>query len=255
MREASSDAAALLQVRGVSKTYPGSPTPAVTNMTLGVGPGEIVGLLGPNGAGKTTAIAMMSGLLPPDSGSVSLKGFDLFRESRRAKRHFGLVPQHLALYPALTGRENLAYFGKLHGLRGNRLGERVAACVEVAGLDRQADRRVETYSGGMKRRLNLAAALLHEPALLFLDEPSVGIDAQSRGLIFEKLAALRSQGTGMIYTTHYMEEAEQLCTRVAVMDSGGIIAEGTVTELLERHPDCANLGELFLALTGKALRD
>jgi ABC-2 type transport system ATP-binding protein len=166
-----------------------------------------------------------------------------------------LVPQDIALYPALTAHENLAFFGRIYGLSGSRLEKRIAEVLELVCLEEKAHQPVHTYSGGMKRRANLAVGLLHRPQLLYLDEPTVGIDAQSRFLILERLATLRDAGITMLYTTHYMEEAQKLCDRIAIMDEGQIIAEGTPDALLARRPECTNLGELFLALTGKDLRE
>ena len=168
---------------------------------------------------------------------------------------FGLAPQEIALYPDLSARENLRYFGRLYGLTGRTLNSRIEHCLTLVGLLENADIRIAAYSGGMKRRANLAAAILHAPRLLVLDEPTVGIDAQSRNLILENLRGLRDAGTTILYTTHYMEEAEQLCSRVAVMDRGRIIATGTPAELISQVEGCTNLEGLFLHLTGKQLRD
>lgn len=245
----------MLSAIDLRKTYRESDHPALDGVDLSVREGEILGLLGPNGAGKTTAISVMSGLLRPDAGTVLIQGVDLFRQSHRAKKKFGLVPQEIALYPNLTARENLKYFGRLCGLGGDMLQTRIEECLEMTGLESRADRRIGTFSGGMKRRANLAAGILHSPRLLFLDEPTVGIDAQSRNMILEKLSLLRDQGMGMLYTTHYMEEAEFLCSRVAIIDEGRIMDQGPPRELLDRHSECRNLGELFLHLTGKRLRD
>ena len=178
-----------------------------------------------------------------------------FKKTRLAKKHFGLVPQEIALYPNLTCRENLSFFGRMAGLKGRKLKDRADECIELVGLTTSADKRVATYSGGMRRRANIAAGILHDPDLLFLDEPTVGIDAQSRNMILEMLNRFKKQGTGMIYTTHYMEEAQALCSRVAVIDQGNIIIQGPPSELVARHPGCVDLGGLFLLLTGKQLRD
>lgn len=245
----------LLLAEGLRKTYRESDSPALDGVDLSLREGDIFGLLGPNGAGKTTAISVMSGLLRPDVGTVLIQGVNLFKYSHQGKKKIGLVPQDIALYPNLTARENLKYFGRLCGLGGKMLIQRVEECLELVGLDSRADRRIRTFSGGMKRRANLAAGILHSPRLLFLDEPTVGIDAQSRNMILEKLSLLRDQGMGMLYTTHYMEEAEFLCSRVAIIDEGRIMDQGSPRELLDRHSECRNLGELFLHLTGKRLRD
>lgn len=244
-----------LTVTDLVKVYPKAAQPALQNFNLAVGSGEIYGLLGPNGAGKTTAISIMTAGLLPTSGRVEIYGWDVVRHRRQARRLIGLVPQDIALYAELTARENLSFFGRLYGLKGSELGDRIAETLQLVGLTGKADQAVSRYSGGMKRRVNLAAGILHAPRLVFLDEPTVGIDAQSRNLILEKLLILKDGGTTMIYTTHYMEEAQQLCTRAAVMDEGRVIEEGSPESLIHKHPDCGNLGELFLKLTGKHLRD
>ena len=244
-----------LVVQDLVKIYKGASSPALSGLNFSVRTGEIFGLLGPNGAGKTTAISILSTLLRPTRGSVSICGIDALKHPGRVKGLIGLVPQNIALYAALTARENLRYFGKICGLKGNALNDRVQACLELAGLENRADQRVSTYSGGMKRRANLAVGILNNPRLLFLDEPTVGIDAQSRNMILEKLSLLKNNGTTLIYTTHYMDEAEQLCERIAIMDEGHIIAEGSPKVLINRPPGHAGLGDLFLALTGKKLRD
>jgi len=245
----------VLRVRQLVKSYPGATRPAVKGLDFTVRPGEIFGLLGPNGAGKTTAILVICALLPPTSGSVAVCGHDVVHGSGAVRKLLGLAPQELALYPRLTARENLRYFGRLYGLSGKSLEQRIVECLEKVGLRENADQRIDKYSGGMKRRANLAAAIIHHPRLLILDEPTVGIDPQSRNLILKNLADFQSQGMTILYTTHYMEEAEQLCDRVGVMDNGRIIACGSTDELLSQHPGSANLEELFLHLTGKHLRD
>lgn len=244
-----------LVAQDLEKSYPAAEKPAIDDLSLSVHAGEIFGLLGPNGAGKTTAISVMTGLLRPDAGAVHICGIDLFKRSKAARKLFGLVPQEIALYPNLTARENLRYFGRLYGLKGKQLKERVAESLSIVGLSDRAHQRIRTFSGGMKRRANLSAGLLHSPRLLFLDEPTVGIDAQSRNMILERLLEMREKGVAMIYTTHYMEEAQTLCSRIAVMDQGRIVAHGSPADLLRGYPECRDLGALFLHLTGKRLRD
>ena len=244
-----------LIVKGLVKIYKGSSDPALSGLDISVNTGEIFGLLGPNGAGKTTAISIMSTLLRPTSGRVTICGIDAIKQPNQIKKLIGLVPQDIALYANLTVRENLSYFGRICGLKGQKLKDRIAECLEMVGLRKKADQLIFKFSGGMKRRANLAAGILHKPRILFLDEPTVGIDAQSRNMILEKLSLLKENGTTMIYTTHYMDEAEELCNRVAIIDEGHIIAKGTPKQLINQPPGHTGLKDLFLALTGKRLRD
>jgi ABC-2 type transport system ATP-binding protein len=205
---------------------------AVDDVGFHISPGERYGLLGPNGAGKTTTISMICGLLRPDAGEVIVAGNRMDRGATDAKAAIGYVPQEIALYPDLTGRENLRFFARLYGLTGARRDERVEACLELVGLADRADDRVDKYSGGMQRRLNIAAGLLHQPRLLVLDEPTVGVDPQSRNAILESVEALGTAGLAVLYTTHYMEEAQRLCDRIGILDEGKLIAEGTREELV-----------------------
>jgi len=221
-----------LALEGVRKRYGG--LVAVDGLSLEVRRGEILGLLGPNGAGKTTTVGLATGLLAPDEGRVEIAGAGP-PSSPAARRRLGVAPQSLALYESLTGRENLAFFGEVQGLGGQALRERVEAALAFVGLADRADERVAGYSGGMKRRLNLAAAVVHDPDVVLLDEPTVGVDPQSRGLVFENVLALRERGRAIVYTTHYMEEAERLCDRVAIVDHGRLLALGTVGSLLAAH--------------------
>jgi len=205
---------------------------AVRGISLRVARGEVFGLLGPNGAGKTTTISMLTGLLEPTSGSVTVDGLDLKTHTNQVKAKLGLVPQELALYPTLSARQNLNFFGRIYGLRGKELRQRVDEVLHMIGLADRADDAIEDYSGGMKRRVNIGAGLLHKPEVLFLDEPTVGVDPQSRNAIFESVEALNRAGMSVIYTTHYMEEAQRLCHRVAIVDEGELIALDTPTALI-----------------------
>jgi ABC-2 type transport system ATP-binding protein len=205
---------------------------AVQDVNLAIQEGEILGLLGPNGAGKTTIISMITGLLDPTSGTITVDGLDLQTDTNAVKAKLGLVPQELALYPTLSARDNLDFFGSIYGLGGKELRERVDAMLEMVQLTERADEAIETYSGGMKRRVNIAAGLLHQPKVLLLDEPTVGVDPQSRNAIFEGVEALNRAGMTVIYTTHYMEEAQRLCHRVAIIDEGQIIALDTPAALI-----------------------
>ena len=206
----------------------------VDGVGFSIAEGETFGLLGPNGAGKTTTISMLCGLLVPDAGQVHVAGTPLTAGAVEAKAAIGLVPQDIALYPDLSARENLAFFGRLQGMAKGRLTRRIAEVLDTVGLADRADDRVESYSGGMKRRANIAAGLLHEPKLLVLDEPTVGVDPQSRNAILESIEVLGGHGLSVLYTTHYMEEAERLCDRVGIIDEGRLVAEGTRRELLQR---------------------
>ena len=280
--------APVLALAGLGKDY--GERKAVAGVDLEIEAGTIVGLLGPNGAGKTTTISMASGVVTPTRGTAKVDGHDVWKAPKLAKRQLGLVPQELALYDELSARQNLRYFGQLYGLDGTQLAERLDWALGVAGLADRASEPVSQYSGGMKRRLNLAAGVLHKPKLLVLDEPTVGVDPQSRNHIFETVKALRAEGMTVLYTSHYMEEVEALCDRVAIMDHGVLVAQGTIDELVATHggrgleieiegdveaartaafaaiegtgatikaisSKRGNLEGVFLALTGKALRD
>jgi ABC-2 type transport system ATP-binding protein len=196
--------------------------------------GELFGLLGPNGAGKTTTISMLCGLLEADAGEVTLAGARLADAPTAVKAGIGYVPQEIALYPDLSARENLTFFGRLYGMGGRELSARVGEVLELVELADRAEERIDTYSGGMKRRINIAAGLLHRPKLLVLDEPTVGVDPQSRNAILERVAQLNREGMALLYTSHYMEEVERLCDRIGIMDGGRMIAEGSRRELVDR---------------------
>ena len=228
----------MLTLTNVRKSF--GKTVAVDGLSLSVRKGELFGLLGPNGAGKSTSVSLAVGLLAPDAGTVSIEGHGNPAEPA-VRARIGVAPQALALYDLLSAEENLRFFGEIYGLAGATLATRVAWCLDFVGLtDRKAD-AAGTYSGGMKRRLNLAAALVHDPELLLLDEPTVGVDPQSRNKIFENIEALHAEGRTIIYTTHYMEEAVRLCQRVAIVDAGKLLALGTVAELLQKHGGPATL--------------
>ncbi len=207
---------------------------AVNGVSFSVQPGEIFSLLGPNGAGKSTTISMLSGLLEPQQGEVRLMGRSLKTDAEAARSQLGVVPQDIALYPDLSARENLEFWGRMYGLRGPALKRRVDAVIETIGLNGRQRQRVATYSGGMKRRVNIGAALLHEPAIVIMDEPTVGIDPQSRRHILDHVKALHDAGLTVLYTTHYMEEAAELSDRIAIMDQGRVIAHGTHAALIDQ---------------------
>ncbi len=245
----------IIEIKKLSKTYKGTNEPAVKSISLDIYPQEIFGLLGPNGAGKTTTISILCGLFPPTEGNVSIDGLDIRSNLDQIKQLIGVVPQDIALYPTLTARENLTFYGNMYGLRGKELRNQISDFLYVFGLEKFANRLIGKYSGGMKRRVNLIAGLLHHPKIIFLDEPTVGIDVQSRILILNYLKEINKSGTTIIYTSHYMEEAEHLCTRVAIMDQGKIISIGKPSDLLATNPEFKNLENVFIHLTGKDLRD
>jgi len=226
----------LLEVRDLNKSF--GTTRALNRVSLRIEEGEIFGLLGPNGAGKTTFLSIISGLLPADGGSVLLLGQPL----RRDRKHLlGIVPQDLAIYNELTARENLRFFGQLYGLGGPKLECRIEDILKAIGLLERADQRADTFSGGMKRRLNLGVALVHGPRLLLLDEPTTGVDPQSRNHIFEEVRRLNGQGLTILYTSHYMEEVQALCSRVGIFDQGNLIACDTLPNLLRQLPGVIRL--------------
>jgi ABC-2 type transport system ATP-binding protein len=281
----------MLRLSGVRKSF--GPVVAVEGLSLEIVRGEVFGLLGPNGAGKTTTIRMAVGQLRPDAGTVDLDGRGSPTDPA-VRQQIGVAPQTLALYDELSGEENLTFFGRLYGLRGGALKQRVTHLLAFVGLTERRRHRVSTYSGGMKRRLNLAVALVHEPALVLLDEPTAGVDPQSRSAIFDLVRTLQGEGRTVVYTTHYMEEAQRLCDRVGIMDHGRLLALDTVAKLiamhgrrstvvteradgaqrietadpktelagllqdpsvLRAHVEQADLESVFLALTGRSLRD
>jgi ABC-2 type transport system ATP-binding protein len=219
----------LLQVENLEKSY-GS-TRAVAGISFRISSGQIYGLLGPNGAGKTTTISCISGLLRPEAGRIVVDGLDLAAEPIQVKSRLGIVPQETAVYPTLSAYENVTYFGSLHGLSGGELSRRARTVLDQVGLSADSKQASRKFSGGMKRRLNLAIGLVHQPRLLLLDEPTVGIDPQARINILDVVRAIQKEGTAILYTTHYLEEAETLCSVIGIMDHGKVLAEGTVEEL------------------------
>lgn len=222
---------ALLKVENLHKSF-GS-TKAVDGISFEVNRGEVFGLLGPNGAGKSTTISIISTLILPTGGEVFYKGESILKAPDFLRRNLGVVPQDIALYPTLTGYENLRFWGNMYGLKGTELKKRINEVSEIVGIKGRLKDRVDKYSGGMKRRLNIGAALLHNPELLIMDEPTVGIDPQTRNHILDTVLELNRQGITIIYTSHYMEEVEYLCSRICIMDSGRIIASGTQEKLVE----------------------
>jgi len=249
----------MLEARGLCKSY--GARAVVADLSLNVGAGEIVGLLGPNGAGKSTTVAMLCGLVDADRGEVFIGSgasrLSLDDDAHAAKRRIGVVPQELSIYEDLGAAANLELFGALYGLTGALLSERVEAALALVGLSDRARDKPQSFSGGMKRRLNIAGALVHDPDVLIFDEPTVGVDPQSRNAIFDNLETLRDRGKALLYTTHYMEEAERLCDRVVIMDHGRVVASDTLAGLYKRLPAVATLelevdGAVDLAALGAA---
>lgn len=237
----------------ISKSYPGSERPALDNVSLSIQQGDIVGILGPNGAGKTTLISIICGLIRADSGKVFVMGEP--NSSPQTKYTLGVVPQEYALYFDMTPQENLWYFGKMWGISGKLLQERIDMLLQVLGLENVKNKKLKTFSGGMKRRINLAASILNNPEVLILDEPTVGVDVQSRAAIIDYLKKLnREQGTTIIYTSHLLAEAQELCNQVQIIEQGKLLETGSPDELIQKYK-ATNLEEVFLKLTGKTIRN
>jgi ABC-2 type transport system ATP-binding protein len=244
-----------LVVRDLHKSF--KDQKAVDGVSFNIAKGEIFGLLGPNGAGKTTTIRMLSTVLPADSGEITIGGHSVRKEAGAVRALIGVCPQELALYEDLSALDNMVFFGRMTGLNGGQAREQAMTNLKLMGLVERARGKVAKYSGGMKRRINLAIALMGNPQLLFLDEPTVGIDPQSRNNIYENIRRLQQNGMTILYTTHYMEEADRLCNRVAIMDGGRIISMDTPRQLKAQigPPDQVTLEDVFLKLTGRSLRD
>lgn len=245
----------VLDIQNLTKTYKGKIDPAVDNISFQVFEGEIFGLLGPNGAGKTTTISVLCSLLKPTSGNINIVGLDLNLHLNQIKTKIGVVGQDIALYEKLTAYENLKYFGSIYNIDENNLEKNITTYLHRLGLDAYKNQQIRRFSGGMKRRINLIAGVLHNPQLLFLDEPTVGVDVQTRNVIREFLVELKENGTTIVYTSHLMDDAQKLCDRVCIIDQGKIIASGSPSELIDLHADCGELEEVFLKLTGRNLRD
>lgn len=245
----------IIEVSNLSKQFRGTGFYSVDHLSLQIRRNEIYGILGPNGAGKTTLISMMCGYLKPTGGKIKINGLNLSSNLKKIQQIIGVVPQEYALYGTLTARENLIYFGAMYGLKGKELFDKINYALERLGLDKFADKKIETFSGGMKRRVNLIAGILHQPELLFLDEPTVGVDVQSRTAIIDYLKELNGQGMSIIYTSHHLTEAEDLCSSIAIVDHGKILVEGRPSELTATTGLSGGLEGIFVELTGKGLRD
>ncbi len=244
-----------IHISQLSKKYKDTDFYSVEKLDLIINKKEIFGLLGPNGAGKTTLISMLSGLIKPTSGSISINNLNFKSNKKKIQNLIGVVPQEYALYPTLTAYENLHYFGAMYGIKASELKTKINFSLKSLGLEAFAHKKINTFSGGMKRRVNLIAGILHEPKILFLDEPTVGVDVQSKNVIMQHLAKLNKQGTTIIYTSHHMKEAEEFCTRVAIIDRGKIIAIGAPLELITSVNKAKRLEDVYLHLTGEELRD
>lgn len=245
----------IIHIENISKFYKDADEPTLKGVSLDIFAGDIYGLLGPNGAGKTTLISILCGIIPPNSGSAKINGKDVFANLTEMKQLIGVVPQDIALYPSLTARENLQFYGAMFGVHGEELNNRINHWLERLGLSHAANRRIDKFSGGMKRRINLIASVLHNPLILFLDEPTVGIDVQSRTVIIEQLEELNKNGMTIIYTSHHLDEAENFCSNIGIIDYGKIIASGAPAELIEQTENARNLEDVFLHLTQRKLRD
>jgi len=245
----------MIEIEQLSKKYKDAENYSVSNLDLFIEEKEIFGLLGPNGAGKTTLISLLCSLIKPTSGSFSINGLTYKKNKTKLKQLIGIVPQEYALYPTLTAFENLTYFGSMYGLKGKTLTNKINKALEILGLLEFSNKKISSFSGGMKRRINLIASILHEPKILFLDEPTVGVDVQSKNVIMKFLLELNERGTTIIYTSHHLNEAEKFCTRVAIIDHGKIIIKGKPEQLIAAEKDAHNLEDVFITLTGKALRD
>lgn len=246
----------IIQIDQLSKYFPGREKPVLDQLSLMINQGEIMGLLGPNGAGKTTLISILYGLIKPSAGNFSIMDKDFSRDRRHIQSQIGVVPQEYALYPTLTAQENLFYFGSLYNVPSRLLKQRILDGLDRVGLTAFKDKRIETFSGGMKRRINLLAALLHKPKVLFLDEPTVGVDVQSKESIIGMLQEEnKAEGTTILYTSHHLNEAQHFCTRIAIIDEGRIIQQGEPDALIASFENASTLEEVFIQLTGTELRD
>lgn len=240
----------MIRIENITKVYKGNQEAAVKDISLKITKGEIFGLLGTNGAGKTTTFSMLCGLFLPTIGNIYINNLSVRSHITEIKKITGVVPQNIALYPTLTGKENLMFFGQMYGIKKKELKERITHCMYTFGLEKHANKKIKNYSGGMKRRINLIAGILHKPKILLLDEPAVGIDAHSRLEIMEQLKNINKTGTTIVYTSHYLDEAEKFCSDIAVIDEGKIISKGKPNKLIKQN-NCNNLESLFFKLTDK----
>jgi len=245
----------IVETNSLRKKYKESEVLAVDNLSFNIRKGQVFGLLGPNGAGKTTTIKMLTGILKPSSGDAVIAGYNTKTNFNNVKSVIGIVPQEIALYPTLTSYANLLVYGTLYGIPKSELKEKINYFLKLYGLENKAKQKVKNLSGGMKRRLNIIAGILHSPKLLILDEPTAGIDVQSKNFILENLQELNNSGTTILYTSHFMEEAEKFCDKIAIIDNGKIIASDTPQQLIKQTDNCKNLEDVFLELTGRKIRE
>ena len=244
-----------IEIADLKKLYKGAFTPALDGLSLTVKTNQIMGLLGPNGAGKTTCINILCGLVSADGGKASVFGRNCYTDIEQIRKLIGVVPQQIALFGTLTAWENFAYIGQLYNLPNKIIKDRAAHLLERLGLEKHADKRVSRYSGGMKRRVNIIASLLHEPELIILDEPTAGVDVQSRALIHDFLVEYHNRGKTILYTSHHLDEAEELCEEVVIVDEGKFVISGSPAALISSTPDCRKLEDVFLHYTGHSVRD
>jgi len=244
-----------VQLNNITKHYSKHAKPAVKNLSFEIEEGAAFGLLGPNGAGKSTTIMMLCGLMRPSEGSLNVFGMNTITDGASIRKKIGVVPQEIALFPTLTAYENLFYFGKMYGLSTNEIRSQIKKYLKIFALEEKEKKQINTFSGGMKRRLNLIAALLHQPKLIILDEPTAGVDVQSRNMILDFLQSLKAEGTTLIYSSHILEEAERVCSHIGVIDEGSLILSDELKNVMTTNSDCKNLEEVFLKLTGKNIRD
>ena len=245
----------VVQLHNLSKQYPNSSKRAVSDLSFEIEEGAVFGLLGPNGAGKSTTVMMLCGLMKPDSGSVTVFGLGMPDNGVEVRKQIGVAPQEIALFPTLTAYESLFYFSRMYGMKRTELTSQIKTYLSTFGLIEKKNKMVSTFSGGMKRRLNLIAAILHKPKLIILDEPTAGVDVQSRNMILGFLDTIKKEGTTIIYSSHVLEEAERICSHLGIVDEGKLITAGTKTSILGAHGDCKNLEQVFLKLTGRNIRD
>jgi ABC-2 type transport system ATP-binding protein len=245
----------VVEISRLKKIYKGASIPAVNDLSFCVAEGDIFGLLGPNGAGKSTTLMILCGLLAATEGTVRVLGRDAGRHSDEIRKQIGIATQDIALFPTLTARENLTYFGRMYGLKKKIIRDRTDDMLREFGLMEKADTLIVHFSGGMKRRLNLIAALLNHPRLLILDEPTSGVDVQSRTMILDYMKKLQKDGCTIIYSSHLLDEAEKICNRFAIMDDGRLIASGTLKEMLAEQNEVCDLENMFLKITGREIRN